>query len=61
MRFLLWHRSIQFGKFGAVLTLETLGQRWNWEKTKVWRFFQKHGDVFDTAPSSRRLWLSHFQ
>ena len=36
----------QFGKFGAVLTLETLGQRWNWEKTKVWRFFQKHGDVF---------------
>lgn len=38
--------TIQFGKFGAVLTLETLGQRWNWEKTKVWRFFQKHGDVF---------------
>ena len=36
----------QFGKFGTVLTLETLGQRWNWEKTKVWRFFQKHGDVF---------------
>lgn len=32
--------TIQFGKFGAVLTLETLGQRWNWEKTKVWRFFQ---------------------
>ena len=38
--------TIQFGKFGAVLTLETLGQRWNWEKTKVWRFFQKHGDAF---------------
>lgn len=38
--------TIQFGRFGAVLTLETLGQRWNWEKTKVWRFFQKHGDVF---------------
>ena len=33
--------------FGAaVLTLDTLGQRWGWEKTKVWRFFQKHGDVF---------------
>ena len=31
---------------GAVLTLETLGQRWGWEKTKVWRFFQKHGDAF---------------
>lgn len=37
---------IQYGKYGAVLTLETLGQRWGWEKTKVWRFFQKHGDVF---------------
>lgn len=38
--------TVQFGKNGAVLTLETLGQRWSWEKTKVWRFFQKHGDVF---------------
>lgn len=38
--------TVQIGKFGAVLTLETLGQRWNWEKTKVWRFFQKHGDAF---------------
>lgn len=38
--------TIQYGRVGAVLTLETLGQRWNWEKTKVWRFFQKHGDVF---------------
>lgn len=37
---------IQYGKYGAVLTLETLGQRWGWEKTKVWRFFKKHGDVF---------------
>ena len=38
--------AIQYGKYGALLTLETLGQRWGWEKTKVWRFFQKHGDVF---------------
>ena len=38
--------TVQIGRFGTVLTLETLGQRWNWEKTKVWRFFQKHGDVF---------------
>lgn len=38
--------AIQYGKYGAVLTLEALGQRWGWEKTKVWRFFQKHGDVF---------------
>ena len=37
---------IQFGRYGAVLTLETLGQRWNWEKTKVWRFLQKYKDVF---------------
>lgn len=38
--------AVQFGKLGAALTLETLGQRWGWEKTKVWRFFQKHGDAF---------------
>lgn len=38
--------TVQYGKYGAILTLETLGQRWGWEKTKVWRFFKKHGDVF---------------
>ena len=38
--------AVQFGRLGAALTLETLGQRWGWEKTKVWRFFQKHGDAF---------------
>ena len=38
--------TVQYGPYGAALTLETLGQRWRWEKTKVWRFFQKHGDVF---------------
>ena len=38
--------AVQFGKYGAALTLEKLGQRWRWEKTKVWRFLQKHGDVF---------------
>ena len=26
--------------------METLGQRWGWEKTKVWRFLKKHGDAF---------------
>lgn len=36
----------QYGRYGAILTLETLGKRWGWEKTKVWRFFQKHGDAF---------------
>ena len=38
--------TAQFGAHGAVLTLETLGQRWGWEKTKVWRFFRKYGDAF---------------
>ena len=37
---------VQYGQYGAVLTLETLGQRWGWEKTKVWRFLQKHKDAF---------------
>jgi len=38
--------TVQYGKYGANLTLETLGQRWGWEKTKVWRFLKKHGDAF---------------
>ena len=28
------------------MTLESLGRRWGWEKTKVWRFFRKHADAF---------------
>ena len=31
---------IQYGKYGCALTLEQLGRRWGWGKTKVWRFFQ---------------------
>lgn len=38
--------SVQFGQYRAILTLETLGHRWRWEKTKVWRFFKKHADAF---------------
>ena len=38
--------AIQYGKYGSVLTLETLGKRWGWEKTKVWRFFKKFGADF---------------
>lgn len=38
--------AVQYGRYGANLTLETLGQRWGWEKTKVWRFLKKHGDAF---------------
>lgn len=46
--------AVQYGKYGSVLTLETLGQRWGWEKTKVWRFFKKHKAVFSLhrLPSS---------
>ena len=38
--------TVQLGSTGAVLTLETLGRRWNWEKTKVWRFFRKYRNAF---------------
>jgi len=38
--------AIQYGRNGSVLTLETLGTRWGWEKTRVWRFLQKHRDIF---------------
>ena len=38
--------AVQYGKNGAILTLETLAKRWRWEKTKVWRFFKKYRDVF---------------
>ena len=37
---------IQYGKYGCALTLEQLGRRWGWGKTKVWRFFQKNGTTF---------------
>ena len=33
---------IQFGKYESLLSLDFLGNRWGWEKTKVWRFFQNH-------------------
>lgn len=38
--------AIQFDKYGSVLTLEALGKRWGWEKTKVCRFFKKYGEYF---------------
>ena len=37
---------IQYGKYGSILTLEKLGKRWGWEKTKVWRLFQKFASYF---------------
>jgi len=45
---------IQYGKYGSILTLEKLGKRWGWEKTKVWRFFRKFAPYFQLyrLPSS---------
>ena len=37
---------IQYGKYGALLSMDFLGNRWRWEKTKVWRFFQNHACTF---------------
>ena len=44
----------QYGKYGVFLTLETLGQRWGWEKTKVWRFLQKHEDATRAYAEDRK-------
>ena len=38
--------TVQFGKYGVILSLESLGRRWGWEKTKVWRFLQTHREDF---------------
>lgn len=38
--------SVQFVRTSPALTLEAMGRRWGWEKTKVWRFFQKYRDTF---------------
>lgn len=38
--------AIQFVSDSPILTLEALGKRWKWEKTKVWRFLQKYNDTF---------------
>ena len=36
---------VQYGKYGALLTLENLGKRWNWEK-------RKYGDSFKNTEMS---------
>ena len=33
--------TVQFGSLDAVLTLETLGRRWGWEKDQGMEVFQK--------------------
>lgn len=38
--------TVQIERGKAILTLDTLGKRWGWEKTKVWRFFQKYAEAF---------------
>ena len=37
---------VQIMRGQPVLTLESLGARWGWEKTKVWRFLKKNADTF---------------
>ena len=37
---------VSFGKSHSAITLEQLSERWGWEKTKVWRFLEKHSSVF---------------
>lgn len=37
---------IRFRNGHSFLSLETLGRRWHWEKTKVWRFFKKYSETF---------------
>ena len=34
--------AVQLGRLGAALTLEALGRRWGWEKTKVWSLWLSH-------------------
>ena len=38
--------TIQIMRGKPILTLESLGARWGWEKTKVWRFLKKNADTF---------------
>lgn len=52
--------AVQYGNYGAILTMEKLGQRWGWEKTKVWRFSKARGCLC-SIPSSRLLRLPRFQ
>ncbi len=41
---------VQYGKYGCAVSMEILGKRWGWEKTKVWRFLHKHSDTFLMIP-----------
>lgn len=38
--------TVQIMRGKPILTLESLGARWGWEKTKVWRFLKKYADTF---------------
>lgn len=37
---------VQMARLRPIITLESLGARWGWEKTKVWRFFRKYAGTF---------------
>lgn len=38
--------TVQIMRGQPILTLDSLGARWGWEKTKVWRFLKKNADTF---------------
>ena len=38
--------AVQIMRGQPVLTLESLGARWGWEKTKVWRFLRRYASIF---------------
>ena len=52
--------TVQFGSLGAVLTLEILGRRWGWEKTKVWRFSKnmRMPSLCTVCPAPMAAWCS---
>lgn len=38
--------TVQFSRQSPVLTLEKIGKRWGWGKSKTWRFLHKYSDTF---------------
>ena len=52
---------VQFGSLGAVLTLETLGSRWGWEKDQGMEVLSEAWGCLPSVPASRRLRLSGVQ
>ena len=51
--------AVQFGSYGAALTLETMGERWGWKKLRYGDFLKSMGCLC-AVPPPWLLWLSHF-